>query len=283
MGSLKVQVIDNLLRCPAEGCFKNFRNNTLLKMHIKHYHRELKKMLGATPKVLDLAYKRSMEGETELPRSKADPKIIKVKIPRPTKPKIEKEEPKPEIKDEKQDIQIDTPPVAQTKPYEIHMPVPRSQDSPKLRQALINKPVKRPRVLLPVRRPEPEQVIAPDPVPEDLNFDTKELIEPPGIEIPEIETLDFETAISTHTVTKPLVEKRPKGEKKKKIFALPPRGPMSEEEDWLAMNSDVDTRSSFPRSGTPDSKNDVKAALVSYESNEENKEASNMYMYNESE
>lgn len=274
MGSLKVQIIENLLRCPAEGCFKNFRNNTLLQMHIKHYHRELREMMGATPKVLDLAYARTRPVIVETPRIEKDSRIIKVKIPRPPK----REEPKPEVKDDQTELQVDTGPLTPVKDDDS-IPVPRSQDSPKLRQALINKPVKRPRVLLPVRRPEPEPVI-PDPMNEEIDVEDRESI----IEIPPLDNipLDFESAISTHTVTKPVFEKRRKGEKRRKTFALAAKRPASEEEDWFGVNSDFDTRSSFPRSGTPDSKVDLKVAPVSSESNEENKEANNMYMFTES-
>ncbi|KAH9633941.1 hypothetical protein HF086_015145 [Spodoptera exigua] len=272
VGSLKVQIIENLLRCPAEGCFKNFRNNTLIQMHIKHYHRELRKMLGDTPKVLDLAYARTKQPiELESPRVTND-KVIKVKIPRPPK----REEPKPEVKEVKPELQVDTTPVAPVK--EPDLPVPRSQDSPKLRQALSNKPVKRPRVLLPVRRPDPEPVL-PEPVNEEVDVENNENIEP-KMAGPPLQTLDFESAISTHTVTKPLIEKKRRTEKKRKTFALAAKLPASEEEDWLGANSDFDTRSSFPRSGTPDSKADCKVAPVSSESNEDNKDA-NMYMYTE--
>ncbi|XP_022819420.1 PHD finger protein 20 isoform X2 [Spodoptera litura] len=273
VGSLKVQIIENLLRCPAEGCFKNFRNNTLIQMHIKHYHRELRKMLGDTPKVLDLAYARTKQPiEVESPRVTND-KVIKVKIPRPPK----REEPKQEVKEVKPEPQVDTTPVAPVK--EPELPIPRSQDSPKLRQALSNKPVKRPRVLLPVRRPDPEPVL-PEPVNEDVDVENTENIEP-GMEMPSLNmALDFESAISTHTVTKPITEKKRKAEKRRKTFALAAKRPASEEEDWLGANSDFDTRSSFPRSGTPDSKADLKVAPVSSESNEENKD-SNMYMYTE--
>ncbi|CAH0698780.1 unnamed protein product [Spodoptera exigua] len=272
VGSLKVQIIENLLRCPAEGCFKNFRNNTLIQMHIKHYHRELRKMLGDTPKVLDLAYARTKQPiELESPRVTND-KVIKVKIPRPPK----REEPKQEVKEVKPELQVDTTPVAPVK--EPDLPVPRSQDSPKLRQALSNKPVKRPRVLLPVRRPDPEPVL-PEPVNEEVDVENNENIEP-KMAVPPLQTLDFESAISTHTVTKPLIEKKRRTEKKRKTFALAAKLPASEEEDWLGANSDFDTRSSFPRSGTPDSKADCKVAPVSSESNEENKDA-NMYMYTE--
>ncbi|XP_075981208.1 PHD finger protein MBD-R2 isoform X2 [Anticarsia gemmatalis] len=275
VGSLKVQIIENLLRCPAEGCVKNFRNNTLLQMHIKHYHRELRKMMGATPKVLDLAYARTMPGEIESPKPKDDQKIIKVKIPRPPKPKVEKEEPKLEIKLDKLELPVDMTPTTPVREPEII--IPRSQDSPKLRQALINKPVKRPRVLLPVRRVEPEPVV-PDPLNDDIDLEGPPL--DPMLDVPmEVESMDYEAAISTHTVTKPLPEKKRKGEKKKKTLAPPPKGPTSEEDDWYGMNSDdVETRSSFPRSGTPDSKVE-KTAPVSSESNEENKDSG--YMYNE--
>ncbi|KOB66140.1 Methyl-CpG binding protein [Operophtera brumata] len=237
VGSLKVQVIDNLLRCPADGCFKNFRNNTLLQMHIKHYHRELRKMMGATPKVLDLAAARTKPTRAE--RARTDPKVIKVKINRPPK----RDEPKYEHKHE-QDIDVDimrTP----TKDDTAHK-IPRSQDSPKLRNALVNKPVKRPRVLLPVRRSEPEQSL-PDSLPDD-DLDSLDA----SVDVPTSDVLDFETAISTHTVTKPLEKKKKKGDKKQKSFASFAKN-ISEDEEWFAMNSDeVDTRFSFPRSATPD-------------------------------
>lgn len=41
VGSLKVQVIDNLFRCPKENCNKNFRKENHLQIHVKHYHSEL--------------------------------------------------------------------------------------------------------------------------------------------------------------------------------------------------------------------------------------------------
>lgn len=55
---MKVQIIDNLLRCPEEGCFKNFRKENLLKMHIKHYHETMAKKISDTPTMCDLAAKR---------------------------------------------------------------------------------------------------------------------------------------------------------------------------------------------------------------------------------
>lgn len=276
-----MQIIENLLRCPAEGCFKNFRNNTLLQMHIKHYHRELRKMMGATPKVLDLAYARTVPVGMETPRAREDSKIIKVKIPRPPKREEPKPVKEPEIKDVQTELQVDTTRVTPVRDVDS-APVPRSQDSPKLRHALVNKPVKRPRVLLPVRRPEPEPVI-PDPMNEEIDVEDREPMEP-IIEIPALDIpLDFESAISTHTVTKPAFEKKRKGEKRRKTFVLAAKMPASEEEDWYGgVNSDFETRSSFPGSGTPDSKVDSKMAPVSSESNEETKEANNTYMFTES-
>lgn len=191
-------------------------------------------MMGATPKVLDLAAARTKPTGVEPART--EPKGIKVKINRPPK----REEPKYEYKQE-QDIDVDIMPTTPTKD-DIIPKVPRSQDSPKLRNALVNKPVKRPRVLLPVRRPEPEQSL-----PDSFSDDSMET----SVEVPPSDVLDFETAISTHTVTKPL-EKKKKGDKKQKSFASFAKN-ISEEEEWFAMNSDeVDTRLSFPRSGTPD-------------------------------
>jgi hypothetical protein len=238
-------------------------------MHIKHYHRELRKMLGRTPKVLDLAYARTMPTTTAPVKAREpDLKTIKVKIPRPPKrveePKVEIKEPKPEKCE--QDI---------PKPPKIEEVAPKIQDSPKLRHALIHKPVKRPRVLLPVRRPktELEEIGHEIDIPEELPQDPAAL--------PPLEGLDFETAISTHTVTKPM-ELMPKKKEKKNKLAILPKKSISEDEDWFTLTSDVETRSSFPRSGTPDSKiMDQKHIPMSSESNEEQKDAKT-YMYTES-
>ncbi|XP_041973618.1 PHD finger protein 20-like isoform X2 [Aricia agestis] len=250
VGSLKVQVVDNLLRCPAEGCFKAFRNNTLIKMHIKHYHRDLRKMLGVTPKVLDLAYARSksVSKEQQKKRQVPTPKIIKAKLPKLKRP----EEPKLEVQGTLSLEPKDDSPKAPRL-------IPRSLDSPKLRQSLQgNKPVKRPKVLLPVRRPEPEAV---DTV---VEFDDVKITLP---DIPR--QLDFEEAITTHTVTKPadLIKEK--------------RTPKMEEDESFAA-SDFDTRSSCPGSATPDSKIMDKPAETdqSIFDNVENKDA-NMYMYTE--
>ncbi|GBP96514.1 PHD finger protein 20-like protein 1, partial [Eumeta japonica] len=106
VGSLKVQIIDNLLRCPAEGCFKNFRNTTLLQMHIKHYHRDLRKSMGVTPKVLDLAYARTLPMETD--KSKLKPEAEhKTPKPRMSKPKKPEHEPNIESKDFKEETTVE--------------------------------------------------------------------------------------------------------------------------------------------------------------------------------
>ncbi|XP_072935616.1 uncharacterized protein [Epargyreus clarus] len=276
VGSFKVQVIDNLLRCPAEGCFKNFRNNTLLQMHIKHYHRDMCKMLGATPKVLDLAYARTVPTETETkPRHEPDNKIIKVKLPKPVK---RLEEPKLEPRDipiePKTDISTVLPKYGPEK-------IPRSLDSPMMRAMQQNRPIKRPRVLLPVRRPEP---VEPPPelvmeVTPEFAFDNSQ--DPStSNSVPSMEVLDFETAISTHTVTKPMEDMR----KKRKVFATISKAPISDDEDMndIDMNSDVETRSSFPGSGTPDSKTtEVKSVVQNLPVSSESNEDSTMYMYTE--
>ncbi|XP_011210144.2 uncharacterized protein LOC105230848 [Bactrocera dorsalis] len=59
IGGLKVQIINNLFRCPQEGCLKNFRKEDHLQIHVKHYHPDLNKLLGSCPKMLDLAEKRT--------------------------------------------------------------------------------------------------------------------------------------------------------------------------------------------------------------------------------
>lgn len=219
-------------------------------------------MLGRTPKVLDLASARSNMPVAEQPKTReADFKTLKVKLPRLPK-RVVQEELKQEIKDEIPDVHIE---VEASTPVKSEEPGPKMQDSPKLRHALVNKPVKRPRVLLPVRRPDLDEVK------EETSQESSET----ALELP-MEILDFETEISTHTVTKPFGYKGK--EKKGKVATLKP---MSEDDEWFGMTSDVETRSSFPRSGTPDL-TDRKQQAVSSESNEEQKD-SNMYMYTESE
>lgn len=277
VGSLKVQVIDTLLRCPADGCFKNFRNNTLLQMHIKHYHRELRKMMGATPKVSDLAYARTAPVAQGRLRCEGEPRVPKLKI---NKKRLE--ETKAELKTPEIPTGFTAPDVLDAK-----------EDSPRLRLALVgNKPIKRPRVLLPVKKTDsPPQTLHEAYLEQENNVAESEFVH----KTPEhFEVLDFESAISTHTVTKPILPERyasrKKGEKKKKTFATISKvKPTSEDEDWYGPNSDFETQSSFPRSGTPDSKlMDMKSvegtptAPVSSESMEDQKEP-NVYMYTESE
>lgn len=60
VGGLKVQLVDNLFRCPQEGCNKNFRKENHLQIHIKHYHKELSALLGVCPNMTELAYFRTM-------------------------------------------------------------------------------------------------------------------------------------------------------------------------------------------------------------------------------
>lgn len=65
VGSLKVQIIDNLFRCPKENCNKNFRKENHLQIHIKHYHKELSAQLGVCPNMTELAYFRTMGNPIE--------------------------------------------------------------------------------------------------------------------------------------------------------------------------------------------------------------------------
>ncbi|XP_014243935.1 uncharacterized protein LOC106663552 [Cimex lectularius] len=50
---------DNVWKCVKEGCEKKFRKESLLQMHIKHYHVEFESLVGAAPNVVDLALARS--------------------------------------------------------------------------------------------------------------------------------------------------------------------------------------------------------------------------------
>lgn len=70
VGALKVQIIDNLFRCPKEGCNKNFRKENHLQIHVKHYHDELSKQLGACPNMTELAYFRTMGTPIDEPSPK---------------------------------------------------------------------------------------------------------------------------------------------------------------------------------------------------------------------
>lgn len=219
----------------------------------------MREMLGATPKVLDLARERTKPTDIEVKKTEFESKIIKVKLPKlPKRSEEPKSQTNPEVKEP---IVQKVEPRPQTPP-KLDVPIPRSQDSPKLRQALITKPAKRPKVLLPVRKPEPEEK---EEIPEEAD----------------VEKIDFDD--SSNTAEKPFEEFRRKCDKKRKCFSTVSRKPISEEDEWFGVNSDLDTRSSFPGSGTPDSKNMDKAVPlpVSSESNEEQKDG-NMYMYTES-
>ncbi|CAG9136414.1 unnamed protein product [Plutella xylostella] len=280
VGSLKVQIIENLLRCPAEGCFKNFRNNTLIKMHIKHYHRELRKELGATPKVSDLASSRA-EVEVEPPRMRFEPelKVPKLKI---SKKRLE------EVHVEPVETVAEAPPeeIVTTPPVSLEPETPKILDSPKLRNALVSKVIKRPRVLLPVKKSEdlfPDmEGVEPVKEPErDLKLEMDPVV---AIQTEPAEALDFESEISSYTVSKLPggTDRRKKGEKKKKTFASIAKAKSSEEEEWCA-NSDVETRLSFPRSGSPDSKFFDKSLGTPQPQSSESTEdkGQHLYMYNE--
>ncbi|XP_016841145.1 PHD finger protein 20 [Nasonia vitripennis] len=65
IGNLRVEIEDNIYKCPKTGCIKNFRKENLLLMHIKHYHPEYCKYLGSTPNVADLAYARTIGESVE--------------------------------------------------------------------------------------------------------------------------------------------------------------------------------------------------------------------------
>lgn len=259
VGSLKVQILENLLRCPAEGCYKNFRNNTLLKMHIKHYHRELRKMMGATPKVLDLAYARAAPAEND------NVKLKQEHEPKMPKPKMYKQKRIDVEPIDVNDLQSNMLPLTATSPGQTENDSKtRLQDSPKLRKALIgNKPVKRPRVLLPVRRLEDaiNQQVTPvidvnkehteDNFDEESNF--KEEFERKYCSSQSSEPfvqLDFESEISAHTVPKTGDDKKKK--KANLETAQTAKLLTASEDDWV---SDMETISSFPMSGSPDSKN----------------------------
>lgn len=59
VGALKVEIVDNLFRCPEPTCNKNFRKENHLQIHVKHYHEEMAKLLGVCPNMTDLACLRT--------------------------------------------------------------------------------------------------------------------------------------------------------------------------------------------------------------------------------
>lgn len=70
MGSIKVNIIENLFRCPEESCGKNFRKENHLQIHIKHYHKEIAEGLGVCPNMQDLAYLRTVGTPNDEPLPK---------------------------------------------------------------------------------------------------------------------------------------------------------------------------------------------------------------------
>lgn len=212
VGSLKTQVINNMLRCPAEGCFKNFRTNILLQMHIKYYHKELTALMGTTPNVIDLAYARTApESEVEL----------KPKIKTPKQKRLEAEP-------------YSEPPQRDMGAFTADFDKLQSSDSPKLRKALVAKR-KRPRVLLPVRKVESAESKC-DETATDFTF-KDELEKKFGSTTESVNELDFESEISVHTVNKIGIDKK---STKGGVSAV------SEEDDIGS-----DTMSSYPHSSSP--------------------------------
>lgn len=70
IGSLKVQIIDNLFRCPEISCEKSFRKENHLQIHVKHYHKDIAENLGVCPNMQDLAYLRTLGTPTDEPLPK---------------------------------------------------------------------------------------------------------------------------------------------------------------------------------------------------------------------
>lgn len=75
VGGLKVQIVDNLFKCPS--CIKSFRKDNVLQIHVKHSHPELLKQLGACPNMTELAYIRTMGTPKEeiTPKTQHTPNI----------------------------------------------------------------------------------------------------------------------------------------------------------------------------------------------------------------
>lgn len=59
VGALKVRHVDNLFHCPDQTCNKNFRKESHLQIHVKHYHEEFAKLMGDCLNMSDLAYIRT--------------------------------------------------------------------------------------------------------------------------------------------------------------------------------------------------------------------------------
>lgn len=195
-------------------------------MHIKYYHKDLTALMGTTPKVLDLAYARAAP-EPEVEAKPHKPKVSKSK-------RVENE---PKIRDTSTDKQMDVE----------FDEIVKSFDSPESRIPSVGKR-KRPRVLLPVRDAIEPAVEAPAVGDTDSDSAFREEFEKKfGANQPKIEELDFEAAISAHTVCK--VDKK-KVDRKPKVLPKA-RASNASEDDF---GSDMESAWSLPRSGTPDSK-----------------------------
>ncbi|XP_065199941.1 PHD finger protein 20 isoform X2 [Planococcus citri] len=64
--------------CPKQDCKKHYRSESLLMMHIKHYHREYKSLLKSMPNVADLAYARTVGESIDSPQSALLEKITRI-------------------------------------------------------------------------------------------------------------------------------------------------------------------------------------------------------------
>ncbi|KAF6206620.1 hypothetical protein GE061_017856 [Apolygus lucorum] len=69
---------ETVWNCPKEGCGKTFRKESLLQMHVKHYHAsEFSALIGTAPNVVDLALARSESNYAE----SLKPQFLPVKRP----------------------------------------------------------------------------------------------------------------------------------------------------------------------------------------------------------
>lgn len=141
VGSLKVQVVDNLLRCPKETCFKNFRKDNFLQMHIKHYHSDLLGFLGETINVADLAYARTIAEDVTPVKPAADkPHKPKERRSLPVANITPKIEPIPVIKEEVVHLPAECPSPESPPAVKPYSSLEVMDKSPKLRTLLESKP-----------------------------------------------------------------------------------------------------------------------------------------------
>lgn len=117
VGSLKVQVINNMYQCPAQTCDKTFRKENHLQLHIKHYHDDLAKLMGECLNMEDLAYLRTTVDEPEVSPTKA-----------PRKYNVSKARQRVELNDSFREVHIKT-----ETPFEAKF---QAQRSPILEEAL---------------------------------------------------------------------------------------------------------------------------------------------------